>query len=570
MTASRGTGVLSPAQWAADVAALAEGPPLDLLVVGGGVVGAGAALDAASRGLRTGIVEARDWASGTSSRSSKLAHGGLRYLRQLDLPLVQEALAERGRLLDNAGHLVRPIRFLYPIRHRGLERAYVRLGVGLYDRLARRGGSRLEGHAVLSPREALAVAPGLRRRGLRGAVAYTDAQVDDALLVLALVRTAVAHGAAAVSRAEVVGPLEEGGVLGGVRLRLAEAADEVEVRARAVLLAGGVWNDELERRLRVARPVSLAPSKGVHLVVPARSVEASAAIISPTPRSVLFVLPWGRSWLVGTTDTRWAFGPDHPVATSQDLEYLLGQSAAVLERPLGRSDVVAVYAGLRPLLGAGSAAETTTLSREHAIGRPRPGLVTVTGGKLTTYRVMAAQAVDAALEVAGLPPSKSRTAGLRLLGAEDGGVNRPLLARAGLALDPTEAARLLGRHGSLAGEVLDTVLARPRLAQRVEGAPGLLRGEVVHAVTHEGARHLEDVLLRRSRVAIETEDRGAHAAGEVAALMAGPLGWGEHALRQEVEAYRSALRGALAAEARPGDAEALGAFEQATSVVGPR
>lgn len=550
MAEEQDAGALSPTQWRRARDELSGGRPLDVLVVGGGVVGAGAALDSATRGLRTGIVEAQDWASGSSSRSSKLAHGGLRYLRMLDISLVREALAERSRLLANASHLVRPAQFLYPIRHRGWEKPYVRGGVGAYDLLARWSGGALGRHELLGRREVLRLAPALRPRSLRGGVVYGDAQVDDARLVLALVRTAVANGAHALSRVEVTGPLraDDPAGPGGVRVRLAETGETAEIRARVVVLAAGAWNDEVERRLGVGSPVHLAPSKGVHLVVPREAIPSSVALIVPTRRSVLFVLPWGESWIVGTTDTPWPFARARPVATGPDLDYLLARASAVLARPLGRDDVVSVYAGVRPLLGD-AGRETTRLSREHAVTRPLRGVVTVSGGKLTTYRPMAAEAVDAAVEAGGLALSRSRTAELGLLGSA-GSVPFAAAeaASAGFALDPVTARRLSERHGALLGELVDQLSASPGLAREVAAASGLLRGEVVHAVTHEGARHVEDVLLRRSRVALETSDRGAHAANEVAALMAGLLGWEAATVRAEVEAYRAAIGGELAAE----------------------
>lgn len=555
-------GALSPPQWTRHLVELATTGPLDVLVVGGGVVGAGAALDAASRGLRVGLLEAQDWASGSSGRSSKLAHGGLRYLRMLEIGLVREALAERAHLLANAPHLVQPARFLYPVRHRIWEMPYVRLGVGAYDLLARLSHGELGGHEVLSRQEALHVAPSLRRRSLVGGVVYGDAQVDDVRLVLGLVRTAVARGALAVSRAEVVGLLDERGRVGGVRVRLAETGEELEVRARAVVLAAGVWNDELARRLGMSRQVALRPSKGVHLLVRGPAITSSAALIVPAGASVLFVLPWGANWIVGTTDTPWDYARGRPVASRGDIEVLLERANRVLARPLRREDVLSVYAGLRPLLRR-AGRSTSRLSREHAVTKLAPGLVSVSGGKLTTYRVMAAEAVDAALAAGGMPPAPSRTASLRLLGAPDGAGLPPGLGQAEVVLDRASATRFFQRYGLLAREVVEAIVAMPSLGREIAGAPGLLRGEVRHAITHEGARHLEDVLVRRSRVSIETEDRGVHAAAEVAALMAGPLGWDDRALRREVEGYRRTVRDARVAEGASGDGAAVAALGEA-------
>lgn len=551
------TGALSPAQWTRDVAKMRAGEPLDVVIVGGGVVGAGAAFDAASRGLRVGLLEAEDWASGTSSRSSKLAHGGLRYLRMLDISLVREALRERTFMLRAAPHLVRPATFVYPLRHRFSERAFVGLGVSLYDLLARWSGSTLERHRNLSRAEALVLAPGLRTKALVGAIQYSDAQVDDARYVVALVRSAVARGALAVSRAAVVGFRRDGDRVTGVRVRLTETGEELVVACRSVVVAAGVWNDELERLGGIDRTSRIVPSKGVHLVVAKDRIESSVALIVPTRRSVLFVLPWGDHWLIGTTDTPWTHDRSRPAASRADVDYLLGEVNAVLTSPLAREDVVSVYVGLRPLLGE-VADETTKLSREHLVARPIDGLVTVSGGKFTTYRLMASDAIDAAVTAGGLEAPPSDTAALGLVGGDGYAMRWAHRDELGTAagLETQEVERLLGRYGSLADEVLSLVSVGSPMRLSVPGAPGYLRAEILHAVSHEGARHLEDVLVRRTRAALETTDRGVHAANDVAALMAGPLGWDDAALRHEVEAYRSSVRAQVAAEGAPDDERA--------------
>jgi len=561
---------LSPAAWERNVEELAEGAPLDVLVVGGGIVGSGAALDAASRGLRVGLVEAQDWSAGTSSRSSKLIHGGLRYLEMFDFALVREALRERALLLRLAPHLVRPTPFLFPLTRRVWERAYVGAGVGLYDLLARssRSGGALPRHRQLTRRSALRVAPGLRPDALIGAIQYYDARVDDSRFALAVVRTAADHGALAVNRVAVVGLVREGEAVVGARLRLLETGREIEARAKAVLLATGVWTEEVEALAGREQPLRVRPSKGVHIVVARERIDSSSALIVPTEKSVLFVIPWGEHWVIGTTDTPWEYDKARPAASAADVDYLLERVNRVLASPIGAADVVAVYAGLRPLI-AGAAEETTRLSREHAVGRPAPGLVVVSGGKYTTYRVMASDALDAVVDHVGLDARPSRTASIPLLGGEGyaaAWADRSELARrSGLGTDVVE--HLLGRYGSLAGEVLALAGPDPSLALGIAGAERYLRAEVVYAVTHEGARHLEDVLARRTRAAIETGDRGAAAAEDVAALMAPHLGWDDARTREEVASYRLQVEAERAAQRQPDDRAADEAMRGAPALL---
>ena len=560
---------LTPERRAADADRLSA-EQFDILVVGGGVTGAGAALDAASRGLRTALVESVDWAAGTSSRSSKLVHGGLRYLQRLDFHLVYEALRERSLLLGKlAPHLVRPVPILYPLHVPVVERLTVGAGVGLYDLMGAAfpaGGAagRLPHHRHLSRRQALAMTPALRPDRLSGAVLYYDGQVDDARFVAELVRTAAAYGAVPLNRARVTALVKEGGRVVGARLWDTETGSGREVRARVVLSATGVWSEDTEALAGAGRGVRVKPSKGVHLVVPADRVSSEVGLITRTPTSVLFVLPWGRYWVIGTTDTDWPYDKAVPLATAADLDYVLGQLNSVLRRPLSRADVVGVYAGLRPLVagegvvrgpgeerkassgGAGGAGAGTggnsAISREHSVVSPVPGLVVVSGGKYTTYRVMAAQAVDLAVRQAGVHAPVSRTHSLPLLGARHLGQARAEEERAraaGLGAEVFE--HLVGRYGGQVGEVLDLLSGDPSLATSLGEAGGsptrYLRAEVVHAVTHEGARHMDDVMVRRARLAMEEPDGGATVAGEVAALMAGPLGWAADDQRHELDLY---------------------------------
>jgi glycerol-3-phosphate dehydrogenase len=360
---------LGPAARTAALGVL-ESQPLDVLVIGGGVVGAGAALDAATRGLSVGLVEARDWASGTSSRSSKLVHGGLRYLEMLDFRLVAEALRERSLLLNRlAPHLVRPVAFLYPLTHRAWERPYVGAGIALYDGLAAvlGTGPALPRHRHLSRRAARRIAPALAKDALVGAVQYWDAQVDDARHTMTIVRTAAAYGAACANRVRVVGLLREGERVAGARVQDLESGRSFDVRARQVVNATGVWTDDTQAMAHTRGQFHVRASKGVHLLVPRDRIASSSGMILRTATSVLFVIPWGRHWILGTTDTDWSLDKSHPAVSASDVRYLLDEVNKVLSAKLEPEDVVGVYAGLRPLL-AGESEQTSKLSREHLVG----------------------------------------------------------------------------------------------------------------------------------------------------------------------------------------------------------
>jgi glycerol-3-phosphate dehydrogenase len=544
---------------------------LDLVIVGGGVVGAGAALDAVTRGLSVGILEARDWASGTSSRSSKLIHGGLRYLEMLDFRLVREALKERGLLLQRlAPHLVRPVRFVYPLTHRGWERLYVGAGLTLYDTLATvsAAASGVPRHKHLTKGQALAIAPGLRKDALIGAVQYYDAQVDDARHTMFLVRTAAAYGALAANRSRVTGFIRQGERVSGVRVRDLETGRDLEIRARQVLNATGVWTDETQSMVGERGQFRVRASKGIHLVVPRDRIQSQSGLILRTPTSVLFVIPWGRHWIIGTTDTDWSLDKAHPAASSSDIDYILDHVNAALATPLTREDVEGVYAGLRPLL-AGESETTSKLSREHVVGHPSPGLVVVAGGKYTTYRVMAADAVD---EVArGLdervPPSCTQR--IPLLGAEgyDAAWNARHRTATRYGVHVARVEHLLRRYGSLATEVLDLCVADPALAQGLTGADDYLAAEVVYAASHEGARHLDDVLTRRTRISIETWDRGVSAATPAATLMAATLGWSQEQRAKEIEHYLARVEAERVSQQQPDDESADSARMRASEIV---
>lgn len=564
----RRPGTLSPEARQRALTALAGGGPdqpdeLDVLVVGGGVVGTGVALDAVTRGLSTGLIEQRDLASGTSSRSSKLIHGGLRYLEMLDFGLVREALQERGLLLTRlAPHLVRPVPFLYPLTHHVWERAYAGSGLLLYDAMARFGpaDAGLPRHRHLSRRAVSRIAPDFAPESIAGAIRYHDAQVDDARLVLTIARTAASHGAHVATRVKVTGFLREQERVVGVRALDLEDGRELEVRARVVVNAAGVWTDEIQEMVGGRGALHVQASKGIHLVVPRDRIRSEAGFIVRTEKSVLFVIPWGRHWIIGTTDTDWDLDKAHPAASKADIDYVLGHVNAILREPLDHEDVEGVYAGLRPLL-SGESEPTSKISREHTVVTPVPGLVMIAGGKLTTYRVMARDAVDAAahsLTTTGTSVRPSITDRVPLLGA-DGFETRTnqrvqLARRSGLHVARVD--HLLGRFGDLVDDLLDLVSKRPELAQPLDGADDYLAAEVVYAVTHEGARHLDDVLTRRTRISIETFDRGVHCAPAVAALMAAELGWDEARTADEVEHYLRRVAAERDSQAQLTDQEA--------------
>jgi len=528
----------------------------DVVVIGGGVVGTGAALDAATRGLSVALVEARDFASGTSSRSSKLFHGGLRYLEQLEFGLVREALRERELMTTRlAPHLVRPVPFLYPITHRGWERPYVAAGLTLYDTMG--GHSSLPGQKHLSRRAALRMFPSLRADALVGAVRYYDAQADDARHTLTVARTAARYGAVVRTSTRAIGFVRESDRVVGVRVRDAEDGRETTVAAGVVLNCTGVWTDELQALSGARGRFRVRASKGVHIVVPRDRITGDAGLILRTPTSVLFVIPWQNHWLIGTTDTDWTLDLAHPAATRADIDYLLDRVNDVLVSPLSHEDIQGVYAGLRPLL-AGESEETSALSREHAVARVVPGLISIAGGKYTTYRVMAADAVDLGADDLPRRVAPSCTDRVPLLGADGYYAMRnqvDSLAQE-FGLHPVRIRHVLDRYGSLIRDVLEPGLESPALLETVPGAPDYLMAEVRYAVTHEGALHLEDVLTRRTRISIEYPHRGVESAAAVTELMTAVLGWDEARRSLEVETYAARVEAERASQARFEDAAA--------------
>ena len=542
---------LSPDRRRADLQRL-RSETFDILVIGGGVTGAGIALDAATRGLNVALVEQRDYAAGTSSRSSKLIHGGLRYLEQMNFVLVAEALKERGLLLTElAPHLVRPVPFLFPLSHHVWERVYIGTGIQMYDTIG--GSKHLPRHKHLTRRGALRLMPSLRDDALVGAIRYFDAQVDDARHTMEIARTAAAYGAVTTISTRVVDLLREGDRVVGALVRDQETGEDLRVSARQVINATGVWTDEIQDLVGRGR-IKVRASKGIHLVVPRDRIHSDAGLILRTETSVLFVIPWGRHWILGTTDTDWNLDLAHPAASASDIQYVLDHVNRVLRTPLRHEDVEGVFAGLRPLL-SGESDSTSTLSREHAVVQTVAGLITIAGGKYTTYRVMAEDAVDAAARNLPQRVPGCVTDRTPLLGAQGWHAlwnrRRRLAEEVGLHVSRVE--HLLGRYGAMITEILALLDQRPELGERIAGADTYLKVEAVYAASHEGALHLDDLLTRRTRISIETFDRGIAAAHDVAPLMGEVLGWDDDRVAREIEHYEARVAAELESQQMPDD-----------------
>jgi glycerol-3-phosphate dehydrogenase len=528
----------------------------DVVVIGGGVVGSGCALDAATRGLRVAMVEARDYASGTSSRSSKMFHGGLRYLEQLEFGLVREALYERELSLTTlAPHLVKPLPFLYPLTKRWWERPYVALGMLLYDQLG--GAKSVPPQKHLTRAGALRLCPGLKRSSLIGGIRYYDTVFDDARHTLTVARTAAHYGAVVRSSSQVIALLREGDRVTGVRVRDSEDGTVTEVRGHVVVNATGVWTDEIQALSKQRGRFQIRASKGVHIVVPRDRIVSDVAIILRTERSVMFVIPWGSHWIIGTTDTEWNLDLAHPAATKADIDYILDTVNTVLATPLTHDDIDGVYAGLRPLL-AGENDDTSKLSREHAVAVPAPGLVAIAGGKYTTYRVMAADAIDTAAQYIPARVAPSITEKVRLLGADGyfALINQAEHVGALNGLHPYRVRHLLDRYGSLISEVLAMADDRRELLDPITAAPVYLKVEAAYAAAAEGALHLEDILARRTRISIEYPHRGVDCAREVAEVVAPILGWTQQDIDREVETYTARVEAEILSQAQPDDVSA--------------
>ena len=529
---------LNPQQRADALSSLAT-EEFDILIIGGGVNGVGAALDAVTRGLKVALVEAQDIASGTSSRSSKLIHGGLRYLEQYDFKLVREALRERELMVSTqCPHLVKPVSFLYPLTEKVKERTYVGAGLALYDAL--RGMKRaLPSHKHLTGKTIGQISPSLRQDIITGAIRYFDAQVDDARHTMMIARTAARHGAVIATQIRVDDLIRNGKRVIGVIATDTTTNKEIKISAKATIMCAGVWSDELHARFGLTPGYTVAMSKGVHIVLPGDSIKSKDGIILKTPVSVLFLIPWGDKWIVGTTDTPYDGDRTKPLATQEDVQYILDQANRVLEPKIKAEDIIGVFAGLRPLVANKTGSATTKLSREHTVDRPVPGFVSLAGGKYTTYRVMAKDAVDLAVLDLRKLVSDSVTDKLPLIGADGyfALVQQTEKIAEKYAVCEATITHLLNRYGSLIEEILEIINEDPSMSERLIPDLPYIKAEILHAVTHEGALSVEDVLLRRTRISFEDFYSGSEVATEVANIIGGELGWGARERNASVKSF---------------------------------
>jgi glycerol-3-phosphate dehydrogenase len=529
---------LSPSTRSEAIADLANND-FDILVIGGGINGVGIALDAASRGLSVALVEEKDFASGTSSRSSKLIHGGLRYLEQYDFKLVREALQERELMITTiAPHLVQPVSFIYPLQEKFKERTYVGAGMALYDAL--RGFKRaLPWHKHISQKELSEIAPSLRLDLITGGYKYFDAQVDDARHTMMIARTAAKYGAVVTTRTRVEEVKREGKRVIGALVRDLENDQVIEVKARVTVMAAGVWTDQLYREFGIKAGYEVRMSKGAHIVVPGSAIRSKTGVIIKTDISVLFIIPWGDKWIVGTTDTDYEYDPNTPIATRNDVNYIINQANRVLEPKLNQNQVIGVFAGLRPLISTNEDSKTTDLSREHVVDHPVPGFVSIAGGKYTTYRVMAEDAIDAAVvDLKRLTPD-SCTESLAIVGADGYSVLKNQKASIAKSYGISEATvnHLLNRYGSLFVEVLESAKSNQHLLLPISTQLPYIGAEILYAVTHEGAISISDVMNRRTRINFEAPDQGRSILETVAEIMAEPLGWTKADIKKSISEY---------------------------------
>jgi glycerol-3-phosphate dehydrogenase len=513
---------------------------LDLLVIGGGITGAGIARDAAMRGISTVLVEAEDLAAGTSSRSSRLIHGGLRYLEQGNISLVREALHERAILLRIAPHLVRSIPFIFPL-HEGDRLPRWKLGAGLvaYELLA--GFRNVRRPRILGKRGVLQREPLLRERALTGGALYGDAQCDDARLVIATARSAVDHGATVLTHTRVTGLLDGGGRLSGASLEDRLSGARREVRATLVLNATGPWTDQLRQMEDPSAAPMLRLTRGTHVVVPRERVGHRHAItfLSPIDGRVMFILPWNDLTYIGTTDTDYAADPSAVAATRNDVVYLLRSANALFPAArLTEDDVRSTWAGLRPLLAQDGSQTPSAVSREHALVEGTRGMITIAGGKLTTYRAMAAEAVDLVAARLKRKLGRALTDVIPLPGGNAADLE-PFRARgAPLGLPSAVSDRLVDRYGTECAGIHNLGMKNRTLFDRLHPTHPAIEAEVLHAVRREMALTVGDVMVRRLHLYHETRDHGLRATERVAQLMAAELGWSAERSRDEVTAYR--------------------------------
>lgn len=506
-----------------------DGDPLwDVLVIGGGATGLGAAVEAASRGYKTVLIEREDFAKGTSSRSTKLVHGGVRYLEQFNFRLVLDALKERGHMLRNAPHLVHRLSFVVPV-YDYLGLPYYGVGLKMYERLS--GKLSLGRSEMLSKSETLQRLPTLAPTGLKGGVLYQDGQFDDARFAIALMRTLFDLGGTALNHAGVVRLIQQDGKTRGVVARDSESGQEIEIRAKAVINATGVFAEEILSMDSSGVGRLLAISQGTHFVLPRDYLPGSNALMIPKTSDgrVLFAIPWHQHLVVGTTDEPMPGSSAEPRATSQEQEFLVDHIRKYLGRNVGRDDVLSVWSGLRPLAASGNAS-TSKLSRDHKVIVSPKGLVTVTGGKWTTYRRMGEDAVNHAATVGELEPAPSRTLDLPLHGWTDGKVS------AGSGSSQSVYGSDLALLQALCAE-------KPELNNLLHPRLPYLKGEVLWAARFEMARTTEDVLARRTRALFLDARAAIEASSAVSCLLGGELGWSPELQQRDLQAFQAVARG---------------------------
>ena len=511
----------------------------DVLVIGGGVTGVGAALDAASRGLKVALVEGSDLASGTSSRSSKLIHGGLRYLEQYDFRLVRESLHERELMVSSlAPHLVKPLAFLYPLHNKFFERTYVGAGLTLYDVL--RGFQRtLPGHRHINQKNTAEIAPSLRPDLVKGAVKYFDAQVDDARHTMMIARTAARHGAVIASGVRVESLVREGKRVVGVKARDVESGKLITIKATSTVMCAGIWSDQLHKSFGLKAGYNVTMSKGVHIVLPKRAINSKEGVILKTSVSVLFLIPWADKWIVGTTDTPYTGDCAKPLAERSDVDYILNEANKILKPKLKAADIIGVYAGLRPLVANKTDSDTTQLSREHTVDLSAPGFVSIAGGKYTTYRVMGKDVIDLAVAKSSAKVPESVTDKLPIIGADGYFALMQQIDRIADAngLSADVITHLLNRYGSLISDLLELIDKYPQLAKPLTKDLPYLKAEIYYAASHEGARSVDDVISRRTRLAFEAPNSAIDLANDVATIIAPVLGWNLKQKKESVNEY---------------------------------
>jgi glycerol-3-phosphate dehydrogenase len=500
----------------------AHSGPWDMIVVGGGATGVGVAIDAASRGYDILLLEQSDFGKGTSSRSTKLAHGGVRYLEQGNIGLVMEALKERGLLLQNAPHLVHDLAFVVP-NYDWWEAPFYGLGLKLYQLLAGKygfGKSRL-----LSRDETLARLPTLKTEGLRGGAIYYDGQFDDARLLIHMLFTAFEEGATLLNYVKVTGVTKDSfGFVDGVIARDAETGEEFRAAAKVVINATGAFTDLLRRAAEPSAAPMIMPSQGIHLVFGPEFLQGENAIMVPhtSDGRVLFAIPWHGHTLVGTTDTPVSEATIEPVAMEQEIDFVLATARQYLSKTPTRNDVLSVFAGIRPLVRTSGVSNTAALSRDHVIQIDGSGLLTICGGKWTTYRHMAEDCVDQAIALAQLTERQCVTHHLRIHGyLESADQNGPLAV-----------------YGSDAAEIQQLIEGDRRLGEQLHPALPYVKAEVLWTVRHEMPRTIEDVLARRIRALFLNARAALEMATSTAGLMASELGWDEHSKEKQLSAFR--------------------------------